>query len=512
MGHVFRATDTRLERAVAIKVLPPHRWSDPELRHRIEREARALSSLNHPNLCALYDVGELAQNGTTTPYLVMELLEGETLRDRLAAGPLSVSRALRWGAQIASGLAAAHEKGVIHRDLKPENIIITAGELLKVLDFGLSRGTAAESNTPTVLRTQTGFVMGTAEYMSPEQARGSVVGAQSDIFSLGILLYEMLTGTMPFQGASAVETMNAILVADPPPVSSRDARVSEAVDALIARCLEKDPAQRFSSARDLAYALDSAARAVNTTVPRMPRRSGSRTLPRGSKRGWLAASAVALLTIAAAAALERSGVFAKRPAPLPPRLVSLTYSGRDSAAATSPDGRLVAFVSGRDGQRKIWLKSLGEGTEVSITAGPDDSSPRFAPDGAVIYFTRAEGGTSAIHRVAVLGGEPRKVVTNGFDADPSPDGTMIAFVRNRGAERLATIVVATTDGSNERELAASSSDEFSSPRWSRDGRWLAVTRNARATAPGSILLIDTRSGERRELVHQVPHSFVSSVA
>lgn len=512
MGHVFRAIDTRLDRAVAIKILPPHRWSDPELRHRIEREARALSALNHPNLCALYDVGELSQNGTTTPYLVMELLEGETLRDRLNSGGVSVRRALQWAAQLASGLAAAHEKGVIHRDLKPENVIVTAGDLLKILDFGLARGTEPESDAPTVLRTQTGFVMGTAEYMSPEQARGTIVGPQSDIFSLGIVLYEMLTGETPFHRASAVETMNAILIADPPPVSSLAPAVSEAVDALVARCLEKDPAQRFSSARDLAYALESTARAVTTTTPKAVRRQSSRQRAPVSRRALLLAGAVAFLSVAGAGLISRAGVFTGAHEPIPARVRPLTYSGRDSSPAASPDGRLVAFVSTRDTQKQIWLKSLSDGTEVAITSGPDDAAPRFAADGGRVFFTRTENGASAIHYVAVLGGEPRKIITNGFDADPAPDGRSIAFIRNRGAERLSTIVIATVDGANERELAASAEDEFSSPRWSRDGEWLAVTRNPRATAPGSVLLINTRSGATRELVHQIPHSLVSSVA
>src|SRR5687767_8681421 len=251
MGHVFRATDTRLGRAVAIKVLPEHRWSDPQLRLRFEREARALSSLSHPNLCSLYDIGELEQSGGSIPYLVMEFLEGETLRDRLANGRIGMRKALMWAAQIAHGLAAAHQKGVIHRDLKPENVFITEGELLKILDFGLAM-TTQTSDTSTVVRTQPGMVMGTAHYMSPEQVRGVPLDARSDIFSLGIVLFEMLTGQVPFHARSPIETMNAILIDDPPDIGSL-IEIPENVEELVWRCLEKDPARRFSSARDLAF-------------------------------------------------------------------------------------------------------------------------------------------------------------------------------------------------------------------------------------------------------------------
>ena len=261
MGHVFRATDTRLDRKVAIKVLPQHRWSDPQVRLRFEREARALSSLSHPHLCALYDVGELTQSGASVPYLVMELLEGETLRERLE-NRLSIRKALLWGAQIAEGLAAAHAKGVIHRDLKPENVFITGGELLKILDFGLATTPPAGGDSSTAVRTEPGIVMGTAHYMSPEQVRGTNLDARSDIFSLGIVLFEMLTGSVPFHARSSVETMNSILVDEPPDLPG----IPDAVETIVRRCLEKDPAQRFASAKDLAFALESAAKNVHTSA------------------------------------------------------------------------------------------------------------------------------------------------------------------------------------------------------------------------------------------------------
>ncbi|MFL6247824.1 MAG: protein kinase domain-containing protein [Thermoanaerobaculia bacterium] len=512
MGHVFRATDTRLDRAVAIKVLPEHRWSDPQLRLRFEREARALSSLSHPNLCSLYDIGELAQSGGTIPYLVMELLQGETLRDRLETGRVGMRKALMWAAQIAHGLAAAHQKGVIHRDLKPENVFITEGELLKILDFGLAM-TTQSSDTATVVRTQPGMVMGTAHYMSPEQVRGATLDARSDIFSLGIVLYEMLTGQVPFHARSPVETMNAILIDDPPDIGSL-IDIPENVEELVWRCLEKDPARRFSSARDLAFALESAAKSMTSSTPGASRRRSSAPpviAPKPKRTRAIVIAAIGA-SVVAAAVLSR-GTF-DAPVTEPPRLRSLTYSGRDSSAAASPDGRLIAFVSSRDGRRRIWLKQLADGTEAAITSGPDDTAPRFAPDASVLLFTRTENGTSAIHRVPVVGGEPRKLIDNAFDGDWSPDGKQIAFIRNRGDRnaRTSTLCITPTTGGAPREIAASTTEELTSPRWSPRGTSIVVTRAPRGTAAGSLLVLDLVSGDKQILTRETPHGPLSGAA
>lgn len=505
MGQVFRATDTRLDREVAVKVLPPDRWSDPKLRNRFEREARALSSLSHPNLCALYDVGELTESGVTVPWLVMELLHGETLHDRLDAGRLGIRKALSFAAQIASGLAAAHAKGVVHRDLKPENVFIVEGELLKILDFGLAVTTTAKDDASTAMRTEPGMVMGTAHYMSPEQIRGVPLDARSDIFSLGIVLFEMLTGRVPFHARSSVETMNAILVEEPPEMPG----IPEAVETIVQRCLEKDPNQRFSSAKDLAFALESTAKTITSSTPKSP-------LPakRADGQGEGRFKKIALLSVLAALILA-AAVLSRRPdaVPEPPRLRTITYSGRDSAPAASPDGRLIAYVSSRDGARRIWLEQLADGTDAPVTTGPDDSAPRFSPDGAALLFTRSANGRSALYRVAAVGGQPRRVVDDAFDGDFSRDGKRIAFVRNRpGAERASTLCIASADGGGVRELAASTSDDLVAPRWSPDGRRIAVTLVPRSTAPGSVMLVDVESGERTVLARETPHGLLSSVA
>jgi eukaryotic-like serine/threonine-protein kinase len=502
MGHVFRATDTRLDRKVAIKVLPQHRWTDPQVRARFEREARALSSLSHPNLCALYDVGELTQSNSVAPYLVMELLEGETLRDRLDENRLSMRKALMWGAQIAEGLAAAHSKGVIHRDLKPENVFITEGELLKILDFGLAVTPPDGSSSSTAVRTEPGIIMGTAQYMSPEQIRGTPLDARSDIFSLGIVLFEMITGAAPFRMRSAVETMNAILVEEPPDLPG----VPDAVETIVRRCLEKDPAQRFASAKDLAFALQTAAKNVHST----------KSAPR-AKRGDVAQRnlipRIAILTLIAAGIATAAFLSREKDEPEPPRLRTLTWSGRDTSPAASPDGKLIAYVSARDGTRRIWLKQLADGTEAPVTAGPEDSAPRFSPDGSALLFTRTANGASALYRVGVVGGDPRKLIENAFDGDWSPDGARIAFIRDRaGGGRQSTVCVAPVDGGTVRELAASSDSELTAPRWSPDQRWIAVNVRPRGTTPGSILLLNAESGAQRRLARDVPHGLLSGAA
>ena len=514
MGHVFRATDTRLDRAVAIKVLPQHRWSDPQLRLRFEREARALSSLSHPNLCALYDVGEIAQSGAAVPYLVMELLEGDTLRERLQAGRLSMRKALSWAAQIASGLAAAHQKGVIHRDLKPDNIFVTRGEsmdeLLKILDFGLALTEPGLTDSSTMLRTEPGMVMGTAQYMSPEQVRGEYLDARSDIFSLGIVLFEMLTGRAPFHARSTVETMNAILTDDPPELASIAPSVPESVETLVRRCLEKDPGQRFTSARDLAFALESAAKSVTTSTPRTPQPTPSLAVER---RATGVLPRILLLLLLAAGITTFAILSRDTPSVEPPRLRMLTYSGRDSAPAASPDGRLIAYVSSRDGATRIWLKQLSDGTEAPVTAGPDDEAPRFSPDGAQLLFTRSANGASALYRVAVVGGEPRKLIDNAFEGDFSPDGRQVVFVRNReAAGRFSTVCIAPVGGGAVREIVASTEEDYSSPRWSPDSAWIAITRGPHNTTAGSILLADPESDARRVLMRDTPHGALSAVA
>ncbi|HLN80949.1 MAG TPA: serine/threonine-protein kinase, partial [Thermoanaerobaculia bacterium] len=259
MGEVYRARDPRLGRDVAIKVLPASFSKDPERLRRFEQEARAAGVLNHPNIMAVYDIGTVEGS----PYVVSELLEGETLRSRLGGGPLAPRRATEYAVQIAHGLSAAHEKGIVHRDLKPENLFVTKDGRVKILDFGLAKltqpdGGGPQTNFPTAAasaETEPGVVLGTLGYMSPEQVRGRPADARSDIFSFGAILYEMLSGKRAFHRDTAADTMSAILREDPPDPSSTNRLVSPALDRIIRHCLEKDPEARFHSAHDLAFQL-----------------------------------------------------------------------------------------------------------------------------------------------------------------------------------------------------------------------------------------------------------------
>src|SRR5580693_1185004 len=267
MGEVYRARDTRLKREVAIKVLPQATSLDPDRLRRFEQEALATAALNHPNILAVFDIG----TNEGSPYVVSELLEGETLRERLRGGAIAVRKTLDYSLQIAHGLAAAHEKGIIHRDLKPENLFLTKDGRVKILDFGLAKLTQPESGAQTSLPTVTqateaGVVMGTAGYMSPEQVRGVAVDARSDIFSFGAILYEMLSGKRAFHGETAADTMSAILREEPAELSETNRNVSPALERMVQHCLEKNPEQRFHSASDIAFDLEHLTGVSGTTA------------------------------------------------------------------------------------------------------------------------------------------------------------------------------------------------------------------------------------------------------
>src|ERR1700756_3257149 len=279
MGEVYRARDSRLKREVAIKVLPQALSLDADRLRRFEQEALATAALNHPNILAVFDIG----TSEGSPYVVSELLEGETLRERLRSGPIAVRRTLDYALQIAHGLAAAHEKGIIHRDVKPENLFLTKDGRVKILDFGLAKLAQAErgvhTSLPTVTHgTEAGVVLGTAGYMSPEQVRGMTLDARSDIFSFGAILYEMLSGKQAFHGDTPADTMSAILKEEPPELSEASRNVPAALERIVRHCLEKNPAERFQSASDVAFSLEalteistaskSGAQAIATPEPR----------------------------------------------------------------------------------------------------------------------------------------------------------------------------------------------------------------------------------------------------
>ncbi|MBI3666864.1 MAG: PD40 domain-containing protein [Acidobacteria bacterium] len=499
MGEVYRARDPRIGRDVAVKVLPAALSADPDRLRRFEQEVRAAGALNHPNILVIHDVG--THEGS--PYLVSELLEGETLRERLRRGPIPPGKAIDYAFQTASGLAPAHEKGITHRDLKPENLFITRDGHVKILDFGLAKLTQplegkdqADVLTETAY-TESGAILGTVGYMSPEQASGRAVDFRSDQFSFGAVAYEMATGKRAFQRASVPETLSAIIREEPEPITALHPQTPPPFRWLIERCLAKDPEDRFGTTRDLARDLESIrnhlaelAGPKETAPPKAPRRSWA-----------LVTAGLALAAIACAALWIWLGGSKPLQAPT---LRNLTFSGHDSAPAASPDGRFVAFVSDRDGRRRVWLKELAGGGEVALTSGPD-ASPRFSPDGSTVLFTRSEEAHVALFRVPIVGGEPRRVLDYASDGDWSPDGRKIAFLR------AGAVWVAAAGGEEAHELPSPRDAEIFSPRWSPNGRTIAASRRG-FTLPLRIFLVGADGKDQRMLPAASGAFAISSVA
>jgi len=522
MGEVYRARDTRLDRDVAIKILPERFASNPAFRSRFERETKAVAALSHPNILAIHDVG--VEGGV--PFSVTEMLRGGTLREAMAGAPLAPRRAVELGLQVARGLAAAHDRGIVHRDLKPDNIFVTHDGQAKILDFGLALAVApAEggdlTHAPTLgPATEPGTVLGTIGYMSPEQVRGQPLDARSDLFSLGAVLYEMLAGRRAFQADTAADTMTAILREDPPELVETGRPIPPALDRIVRHSLEKNPAQRFQTARDLAFSLEAAMTAsgsgvalaaAGAAVDRIDAvRAGDARGARTRARVTAVAALVAGLLIGAGAVR-----WLWRPAPIaPPALHALSYSGRDFEPAASPDGRLVAFASTREGLTRIWLKQYPGGDEVALTGGPDDTLPRFAPDGSQVLFARREGGRYSLHRIPVVGGEPRKILDDADNGDWSPDGRKIAFLRTRTEQGVAisSLWVADAGGEGAKEVARTSTGAFAHPRWSPDGARIALVQSGTENSASSVLLITPDGGTPATLTPPPPAGRLSAVA
>ena len=510
MGEVYRARDTRLEREVAVKVLPEGFAASPEALARFASEARSVAALSHPNILALFDVGE----ADGVHYAVSELLEGETLRVAMAHGPIPPRRALDIAREVADGLAAAHEKGIVHRDIKPENVFLTKDGRAKVLDFGLARHDVSRRNSddtrsPTLAAiSEKGVVLGTVAYMSPEQARGGDVDFRSDQFSLGIVLYEMLSGGKPFDAASVPETLTAIIRDEPEPLEKRAPHVPAPVLWLVERLLSKQASERYDATRDIVRELKGLRDRLSAWTQVSPAAIGA------EKRAfrWIPLVAGgALLLVLGAIAGRRTAP----PSLPPPRLTYITSSGQDGAPAISPDGRLCAFASSRNGVSRIWLKQLVDGSEIALTEGPD-RAPRFTPDSTGVFFVRgvvlssgdvAPGAPRpAVYRVSALGGAPQKVVGDATEVDVSADGSRIAFLRTRIQENVRTqeLWVAGNDGGSPRLVDSGDAYNFRSPRWSPDGAWIATTRGQINIGSGwTIVLVNPDTHASRTL--PAPH-------
>jgi len=338
MGEVYRARDSRLGRDVAIKILPESFAQDADRLRRFEQEARAVAALNHPNILAVFDIG---QHGGS-PFLVSELLEGESLRAVLDAGPLAQRKTIEYGVQIAHGLAAAHEKGIVHRDLKPENIFVTKDGRIKILDFGLAKlaqaGAGSDEMTLTSAHTAAGVVMGTASYMAPEQVRGEAADARTDIFAFGAVLYEMLSGQRAFRRDTAAETMTAVLKDDPAELTNSGRTISPTLERIVRRCLEKSADQRFQSARDLSFALSALSGTDSSAAVRAAKAAARRRIPI-----FYLLIAVLLMGLAAAA----TWFVARRQAAAPRMQFAMAVPEEMSISqmALSRDGSMLVFVS-----------------------------------------------------------------------------------------------------------------------------------------------------------------------
>ena len=424
MGDVWRARDRRIGRDVAVKVLPESFTAGGEQIRRFEQEARAAGALNHPGLVTIFDVGRAGG----APYIVMELLEGQTLRDVIGDPvpvPLSVRKAVGYATQIASALAVAHEKGIIHRDLKPENIFITSDGRAKILDFGLAK--LAEDATIHSGRNQTakhitsaGIAVGTPGYMSPEQVRAQPIDHRTDIFSFGSVLYEMLTGRPAFDAFSAVETMHAVMTAEPPAVSALDPKIPPALEAIVTHCLEKNPRDRFQSAQDLAFQL--------RTLPDIQTGIGmGKTAPQARRRLYGAAIGLSALLAVGAGAFVLERVRGGESPPNPRAFKQLTFAdGIELFPTLAPDGKTFAFVASESGNRDIYVQRVDGRAAINITSDSleDDSQPAFSPDGSQIAF-RSERDGGGIFVMGVTGESVRRLTDFGHNPSWSPDGRRI---------------------------------------------------------------------------------------
>jgi hypothetical protein len=432
MGEVYRAKDTRLGRDVAVKVLSEGFTGDPDRRARFEREAKAVASLSHPNILAIFDVG--THDGQM--YAVTELLEGQSLRDRLSAGILPVRKSVEVAVQVARGLAAAHEKGIIHRDLKPENVFLLTGGQVKILDFGLARQmpTAAGATETGVAATDPGTVMGTVGYMAPEQVRGQAADARTDLFAFGAVLYEMLTGRRAFKRATAAETMTAILNDDPPDLFTTRTDLPAALDRIVRHCLEKNPAERFQTALDVAFALEALSGGSTASQPSIPASAPAAAVERRPVLAWSLAAAALLVAAGAVSWAWRT--------PAQEVWTGVRLGGPSQAAGVrlSPDGQLLAFLAFEDQVSQV---AVMKPDSASWTVLTHDRSHGYvvrvtwAPDGSKIYFDRMGGQPLGVYSIPPLGGEPRPLLDAAFGPEALPDGSLIVLkLTDQGDEQL----------------------------------------------------------------------------
>jgi Tol biopolymer transport system component len=494
MGEVYRARDSRLKREVAIKVLPKALSLDPDRLRRFEQEALATAALNHPNILAVFDIG--SHDGA--PYVVSELLEGETLRERLRSGAIPLRKSLDYALQIAHGLAAAHEKGIVHRDLKPENLFVTRDGRVKILDFGLAKLTQPEASSHTSLPTMThvteaGTVMGTAGYMSPEQVRGVAVDARSDIFSFGTILYEIISGKRAFHGETPADTMSAILKEEPGDLSETNRNVSPALERIVHHCLEKNPEQRFHSASDIAFDLEHLSGTTGTGA-----RIAADTAHAPDRRRIAAFAGAAFVALSMPALGWWIG-HGRGPAPLAEYKQITFRTGSMGKARFAPDGSVIYSAAWEGGDSQLYMaraddpgsRDLGlKNAELLAVSKNGELAIRL---NTAYYTGFAVAGTLA--RVPLSGGMPREVLERVQDADWSPNGDALTVVRSvpeNNHWRLEYPIGKTL---------FESIDWISEPRISPDGKWIAFGdhENVMGDDEGSVSVIAADGSDNGKL-------------
>ena len=498
MGEVYKARDKRLNRDVAIKVLPASFSADADRLQRFAQEARAAAALSHPNILSIFDIGE--DGGA--PYVVSELLEGETLRDRLRTGPLASRKAIDYAGQVARGLAAAHEKGIVHRDLKPENIFLTNDGRAKILDFGLAKLTRPEvgdGSGDTLTQqagTDAGTVMGTVGYMSPEQVRGKPADARSDIFAFGAILYEMLSGKRAFHGDSSADTMSAILKEDPADLTETNRNVSPALERIVRHCLEKNPAERFQSARDVAFNLD-ALTDISTSS-----RGGVRAMAEEpSARRWLLPVLAGLAVLASWVAVY---AIAHKGRASNPTFHEITFrNGTIWDARFAPDDQTILYGAAWDGRPQEIFSTRFDSTDSRSVGLAPAQILAISSKGEMAISQRpiatlafAQAGTLA--RVALAGGAPREVLDGVYWADWTPDGQSFAVIRQSlGAVTHLEFPVGT--------VIYEPQGWVSHVRFSPTGNYLAIADHVASGDDGRVVLLDLHGNRKSS------SSFFSSV-
>ncbi len=554
MGEVYLAEDSRLHRKVALKLLPEEFTRQAERVRRFEQEARAASALNHPNILTIFEIGET--NGAH--FIATEFVDGQTLRERLKSGGLPVAAALELGVQIVSAISAAHEAGIIHRDIKPENVMLRRDGIVKVLDFGIAKLTeqrpdVVDNEAPTLAKvtTEPGTVMGTASYMSPEQARGQRVDARSDIFSLGVMLYEMVAGRPPFDGVNALDVIGAILNRAPAPLTLQTSDAVEAsgegapaeLQRIITKALRKEREERYQVIKDLLLDLKSLKQELEFEA-KLKGIKAHELSPAGdtsAKKAEAATNEVAVRTTSSAEYLvnqinrHRTGAlitlcstlvilagigyglyrFAEQKPPVARfeklKFTRLTTSGKVNFAAISPDGKYVAYVNDEGEKQGLWLKQVASAQSVEITppAAARFHNLAFSPDSNFVYYTSVDADDHAnLYQVAALGGASRKLPLSDVSSPVSfsPDGRRMVFTRRTSAPSEMELIVANADGTNAQRLATRKAPEsLNAPAWSPDGKVIAC--NLRKGNEQLLVTIAVESGRETTINKQQVESF-----